>query len=99
MIFHIRSNYFIDRFNYLIISKGIILVNGDETMEDFVHSMSITLSAEMAPIATIVVWHVGRYGDVTVDSLTFPVNGISRNKVRLALKSTVQRFYRSLLTV
>lgn len=52
-------------------------------MGDYVSTMAIALSAEMAPMATIVVWHVGKYGDLQVDSLTFPVNGISRNKVRL----------------
>jgi hypothetical protein len=35
----------------------------------------------MAPVATVVVYHVGRYGDIVADSLTFPVNGISRNNV------------------
>lgn len=82
MIFHIRSNYYIEKFSYLIISKGIILLTGDQDMGDYVSTMAIALSAEMAPVATIVAWHVGHNGDLTVDSLTFPVNGISRNKVR-----------------
>lgn len=51
-------------------------------MEDSITTMAIPLSADMAPVATIVVWSIGRYGDVTADSLTFPVNGISRNKVK-----------------
>lgn len=50
-------------------------------MEDFVSTIAVTLSAEMAPVCTVVVWHISRYGDVTVDSLTFPVDGLSRNKV------------------
>lgn len=81
MIFHIRSNYFISSFQYLIVSKGIILLTDTQDMNDFVSTMAIGLSAEMAPVATMVIWHVNRYGYVTVDSLTFPVNGISRNKV------------------
>lgn len=52
-------------------------------MQDYIYTMAVTLSAEMAPVATIVVWHTGKYGEVTADSLTFPVNGISRNKVRV----------------
>lgn len=91
MIFHIRSNYYIERFNYLIIAKGIVLVTGDEDMNDFVSTMSIVLSAEMAPTATMVVWHVGRYGDLTVDSLTFPVNGISRNKFQVLINNKKAR--------
>lgn len=81
IIFHIRTNYYIEHFNYIIISKGIVLVIGDEVMKESIYTMAIPLSAEMAPVATIVVWYIGRYGDVMADSLTFPVNGISRNKV------------------
>lgn len=83
IIFHIRANYYIEKFNYLVISKGIVLLTGDEVMESSICTMAVTLSAEMAPVATIVVWHVERNGDITADSLTFPVNGISRNKVSI----------------
>ena len=68
-------------FNYIIMSKGIILINGEEKMQTTIRTFAITLSAEMAPVATVVVYHVGRYGDIVADSLTFPVNGISRNNV------------------
>ncbi|KAJ8926001.1 hypothetical protein NQ315_009856 [Exocentrus adspersus] len=91
MIFHIRSNYYIEKFNYLIISKGIVLLTGDQDMNDFVSTMAIALSAEMAPVATIVVWHVGKYGDIQVDSLTFSVNGISRNKFKVFINNQKAR--------
>jgi CD109 antigen len=81
MIFHIKSNFFIRKFSYMIVAKGIVLVTSDQDMSDYISTMAVPLSAEMAPVATIVVWHLGLYGEVTVDSLTFPVNGISRNKV------------------
>lgn len=83
IIFHIRSNYYVEKYNWLIISKGIVLLTGDEVMEDSVSTIAVPLSAEMAPAATVVVWHVMQNGDVTADSLTFPINGISRNKVCL----------------
>ena len=76
-----KSNYYVDKYNYLIISKGVIITIDEESMEDTISTLAITLSADMAPVATVVVWHVAQYGDVTADSLTFPVNGISRNKV------------------
>jgi len=68
-------------FNYIIMSKGIILITGEEKMQNTIRTFAVTLSAEMAPVATVVVYHVGRYGDIVADSLTFPVNGISRNNV------------------
>lgn len=95
IILHVRSNYYIEKFNYLIISKGIVLLTGDEVMEDSVCTMAVTLSAEMAPVATVVVWHVGITGDVTADSLTFPVNGISRNKVSERFQCLNNRHSRS----
>ncbi|XP_057663740.1 CD109 antigen [Diorhabda carinulata] len=91
IIFHIRSNYYIEKYSYLIISKGIVLVTGDQDMGDYVSTMALALSAEMAPVATIVVWHVGHNGDLTVDSLTFPVNGISRNKFKVFINNKKAR--------
>ena len=72
-------------FNYIIMSKGIILINGEEKMQTTIRTFAVTLSAEMAPVATVVVYHVGRYGDIVADSLTFPVNGISRNNVSCSM--------------
>ncbi|XP_022908255.2 CD109 antigen [Onthophagus taurus] len=91
IIFHVRSNFYIDKYSYLVISKGTILITGDEVMQDFVNTIAITLSAEMAPVATVVVWYVGRYGDVVADSLTFPVNGISRNKFQVFINNKKAR--------
>jgi hypothetical protein len=72
-------------FNYIIMSKGIILINGEEKMQNTIRTFAVTLSAEMAPVATVLVYHVGRYADIVADSLTFPVNGISRNNVSCSL--------------
>ncbi|XP_018320205.1 CD109 antigen [Agrilus planipennis] len=91
IIFHIRSNYFIEYFNYMIMSKGMVLLAAQEDMKYNVQTMAVTLSAEMAPAATVVVWHVDRYGDVTADSLTFPVNGISRNKFTVLINNKKAR--------
>ena len=81
-------------FNFIIMSKGIILLNGEEKMQTTIRTFAIALSAEMAPVATVLVYQVGRYGDIVTDSLTFPVNGISRNNVSFK-KSHVKREYRS----
>lgn len=70
-----------DSFNYVITSKGNIIVAGQEGVSSGIYTFAVTLSAEMSPSATIVVYHVGRFGDVLADSITFPVNGISRNNV------------------
>jgi hypothetical protein len=82
-----------DVFNYIIMSKGIILLNGEEKMQTTIRTFAVTLSAEMAPVATVVVYHVGRYGDIVADSLTFPVNGISRNNVSCSMSQYVSEMW------
>uniref|UniRef100_A0A182YDS5 TEP1-F n=1 Tax=Anopheles stephensi TaxID=30069 RepID=A0A182YDS5_ANOST len=88
---HVQSNFYIKDFDYLVMSKGIILVTGHENMKGGIKTMAITLSAEMAPAATIVVWHIGRYGKLLTDSLTFPVNGISRNNFTVFINNRKAR--------
>ena len=85
MVMHVRTNFYAESFNYIVLSKGIILLTGTQLSSPTVTTFSITLSAEMAPVATIVVYHVAKYGEVVADSLTFPVNGISRNNFTLML--------------
>ncbi|XP_037909514.1 CD109 antigen [Hermetia illucens] len=91
IVFHIRSNFFIETFNYLIISKGIVLLNGQETIHEGTRTMAITLSSEMAPVSTIVVWKITTKGQIVVDSLSFPVNGISRNNFTVYINNRKAR--------
>ncbi|XP_055916292.1 CD109 antigen [Eupeodes corollae] len=91
IIFHIRTNYYSNTFNYLIMSKGVILVSDQEPIDERVRTIAVTLSAEMAPVATIVVWTISQLGQVVADSLTFPVNGISRNNFTLFINNRKAR--------
>ncbi|KAL1110500.1 hypothetical protein AAG570_008028 [Ranatra chinensis] len=87
IVFHVQTNFFIERFEYLIMSKGIILLNGQEAMKDSIKTFAVVLSAEMAPTATVIVYHVGIYGDVVADSLSFPVDGLSRNEFTILINN------------
>ncbi|RZF41336.1 hypothetical protein LSTR_LSTR000050 [Laodelphax striatellus] len=91
IIFHVQSNFFMETFNYIIMSKGIILLTGQENMQRSIRTFAISLSADMAPVATIVVYSIERFGDVIADSLTFPVNGISRNNFTLFINNRKAR--------
>nr|XP_018913243.1 PREDICTED: CD109 antigen isoform X1 [Bemisia tabaci] len=91
IIFHVQSNFRMEIFNYIILSKGIVLLAGQENMQNSVRTFAVALSAEMAPSATIVVYNVGNHGDVVVDSLTFPVNGISRNNFTVFINNRKAR--------
>ncbi|XP_063238725.1 CD109 antigen-like [Bacillus rossius redtenbacheri] len=91
IIFHVQSNFYLEFFNFVIMSKGIVLLTGQYNMQVTVRTFAVTLSAEMAPVATVLVYHVGRYGDVVADSLTFPVNGISRNNFTVFINNKKAR--------
>lgn len=87
IIFHVRANYYVKLFSYLVVSKGIILMSGREEMTSMLKTFSFSVSSEMAPTATIIVYDIVPGGEVITDSLTFPVNGISRNNFSLTLNN------------
>lgn len=91
IVFHIESNFFMETFQYMVMSKGIILMTGVEAFKDGVRTMAVTLSAEMAPVATMVVWNIGQSGQIVADSITFPVNGISRNNFTVLINNRKHR--------
>lgn len=91
IVLHVQTNFFVETFNYVVMSKGIILLSGQETMQEGIRTMAITLAAEMAPVSTVVVWHIGQQGIIVSDSLTFPVNGISRNNFTVYINNRKAR--------
>lgn len=86
---HVRSNYFVEQFSYLVVSKGMVLLSGHEVMQSSsIRTMAISLSAEMAPAATVIVFDVlKREGRIIADSLTFPVDAISKDKFTVQLNN------------
>lgn len=87
IIFHARSNYYVELFSYAIVSKGMVLLTGREEMTSSIKTFAISLSPEMAPTSTIVIYDIARGGEVIADSLTFPVDGISRNNFTVTLNN------------
>ncbi|KAJ8681561.1 hypothetical protein QAD02_017353 [Eretmocerus hayati] len=91
LVLHVQSSFYIESFNYVVMSKGSILLASDERMQRTIRTFALPLSPEMAPVATVVVYQVGRYGDVVADSLTFPVNGLSRNNFTVFINNKKAR--------
>ncbi|KAG8180373.1 hypothetical protein JTE90_025423 [Oedothorax gibbosus] len=87
VIFHVRADYYVEQFSYLVMSKGMILFSGVEEMPASIKTFAVPLSSEMAPTASIVVYDIAREGEVVADSLTFPVDGISRNNFSVTLNN------------
>ncbi|KAF6215686.1 hypothetical protein GE061_000017, partial [Apolygus lucorum] len=91
IIFHVQSNFYMESFDYLVMSKGIVLHSSQEIMTNNIRTFAVTLSAEMAPAATVLVYTLARHGDIVADSLTFPVNGISRNNFTVFINNKKAR--------
>ncbi|XP_026743707.1 CD109 antigen [Trichoplusia ni] len=91
IIFHVQSNFYMESFNYVVMSKGIILTSGQEIMQEGVRTFAVSVSAEMSPVATALVWAAQRRAHVLADSLTFPVNGISRNNFTVFINNRKHR--------
>nr|BAR45628.1 macroglobulin complement-related 2 [Niponia nodulosa] len=87
IIFHVRADFYVKEFSYVLVSKGIIIHGGTEALSSSIRTFAVALSPEMAPSTTIVVYHISNEGEVVADSLTFPVNGISRNKFNVSLNN------------
>ncbi|XP_022255098.1 CD109 antigen-like [Limulus polyphemus] len=86
IIFHVRADYYVEDFSYVVISKGIILLTGQEKMASSIKTFAVAVSPQMTPTATIVIYNIAREGVVIADSLTFPVDGFSRNNFTMNLK-------------
>ena len=87
IIFHVRTNYYVKLFSYVIIAKGMILITGREEMTSSIKTFAVSLSPEMAPTSTILIYDIARGGEVVADALTFPVDGISRNNFTVTLNN------------
>lgn len=66
-------------------AKNMILYaareNIDSSSQASVKTISIPVSSEMAPSFTIVVYYMTQENEIISDSLTVPVDSISRHKV------------------
>ncbi|KAK4320554.1 hypothetical protein Pmani_008591 [Petrolisthes manimaculis] len=84
---HVRNNFFIEYFNYVVLGKGVVLHSGREPVGDLtpptVTTFSLPASAEMAPAADIVVWVVTQDGQVVSHALAVPVNPLGRHEVSI----------------
>ncbi|XP_069938701.1 CD109 antigen [Cherax quadricarinatus] len=99
VVFHVRSNFNMDSFHYLIMAKEMILYAAkevlDRTSRASVRTVSVPVSSEMAPAFKIIVYHLTHSYEIISDSLTVPVDGISRHKVRLNINQDKDHSIRS----
>ncbi|XP_064467422.1 CD109 antigen-like [Ornithodoros turicata] len=80
-VFHVRSNYYMRSFHYIVLSKGTVLQAGvmkAKGMLKTITTFSVPLSPEMAPAIKVMVFQVSSQGDMATDAVILPVQGINR---------------------
>ncbi|OQR73289.1 CD109 antigen-like [Tropilaelaps mercedesae] len=87
IIFHVRANYYVESFQYLVMSKGVIIKSGVESMTSSIRTFAVTLTKDMSPRAIIVVYDLTADDKLLADSLEFPVEGVAMNKVSIQSES------------
>ncbi|XP_037085494.1 complement C3-like [Pollicipes pollicipes] len=88
-VFHVRSNFPMTYFYLIVLSKNLV-IHGDrvpveDTSGPTMKTLSLPVSAEMAPSFRILVYHVTDDGEVVTDSIQVPVEGINRGRTKVVL--------------
>ncbi|XP_068245267.1 CD109 antigen-like isoform X1 [Palaemon carinicauda] len=85
VILHVRSNFYLSKFRYILLSKGMVIEAGHENMEASLKTFALPLTAELAGVATVVVYAAGRDEDLVADALTFPVDALTRKGLHVSV--------------
>ena len=89
VVFHVKSNFPLPYFDWLIVSKNLILNSGREYGSDIhavTNTFSVVVSSEMAPGFHIIVHTVTKPDDFMLsNSAYFPVQAINRHKIEFKL--------------
>ena len=89
VVFHVKSNFPLPYFDWLIVSKNLILNSGREYGSDIhavTNTFSLVVSSEMAPGFHIIVHTVTKPDDFMLsNSAYFPVQAINRHKIEFKL--------------
>ncbi|GAB6022547.1 hypothetical protein CHUAL_006653 [Chamberlinius hualienensis] len=83
IVVHVQSNFFMKKFGYMVISKGIILHSAEEQvapLKNPIKTISIPVASSMAPTFEVFVYHLSQDGIVFTDSVSIPINQFDRQK-------------------
>lgn len=88
VVFHVKSNFALTYFDWMIVSKNLILKSGREYASDIhavVTTFSVVVSSEMAPGFHIIIYTATVDDYLLSDSSYFPVQAINRHKMEFKL--------------
>ncbi len=87
-MFHVKSNFALPYFDWMVVSKNLVLKTGREIASDIhpvVTTFSIVVSSEMAPGFHIIIYSVTGDDYLLSDSAYFPVQAINRHRIEFKL--------------
>ena len=88
VVFHVKSNFALPYFDWIILSKNLILKSGREYASEIhpvVTTFSVVVSSEMAPGFHIIIETVTPDDYLLSDSAYFPVQAINRHEMDFRL--------------
>ncbi|ROT84489.1 TGF-beta-1-binding protein [Penaeus vannamei] len=90
VILHVRSNFYLEKFRYILLSKGMVIEAGQQSMEASLRTFPLPLTPELAGLATVAVFSAGRDGDLVADALTFPVDALTRKGLGVSMEQQAE---------
>ncbi len=88
VVFHVKSNFALPYFDWMVVSKNIVLKTGRELASD-IHpvttTFSVVVSSEMAPGFHIIIYTATPDDYLLSDSAYFPVQAINRHRIEFSL--------------
>ncbi|XP_042871742.1 CD109 antigen-like [Penaeus japonicus] len=90
VILHVRSNFYLEKFRYILLSKGMVIEAGQQSMEASLKTFPLPLTPELAGLATVAIFAAGRDGDLVADALTFPVDALTRKGLDVTMKQQAE---------
>ncbi|CAH1784973.1 unnamed protein product [Owenia fusiformis] len=84
MVFTVRTNVYVDKIYYQLVSQSNIVVSDTIAMVSRQKTFSVALSRDMMPSSRMIVSYI-KHGEVVADSLSFFVEGTGLHKVDLTL--------------
>ncbi|KAK7083285.1 hypothetical protein SK128_009996 [Halocaridina rubra] len=88
-IFHVRANFPMKKFQYMVMAKGIMIFSSSEDVTweglEGIQTLSIVVAKEMFPRFTVVVVHITDAGELITDSIHISVKIQNAKEITLNL--------------
>ncbi|KAJ4443778.1 hypothetical protein ANN_05556 [Periplaneta americana] len=87
-VFHVKTNFLIDSFQYMVLSKGILLYADQQIVRSSgptITTFALPVARNMAPGFRLLVYHVTLKGELVADSTFVPVNGFNEYNITLTV--------------